>query len=201
MKEVFLNKSMDLLSSKYNYDSLTKEKILYGLEIIYIFITKLFVILISALIFGLFKEMLIFTLLLNGLRTFAYGVHAKKSWHCYISSLVVFILMPYIFINININLIQKIIISILSLISMYVYAPADTEKRPIVNMNQRKKLKLYSFLVCTIYIILSFIIKNKMIINLILLSMITESFVINPFIYKIFNLPYNNYKEYLKNGV
>ena len=176
MKEVFLNKSMDLLSSKYNYDSLTKEKILYGLEIIYIFITKLFVILISALIFGLFKEM-------------------------FISSLVVFILMPYIFINININLIQKIIISILSLISMYVYAPADTEKRPIVNMNQRKKLKLYSFLVCTIYIILSFIIKNEMIINLILLSMITESFVINPFIYKIFNLPYNNYKEYLKNGV
>jgi len=201
MKEVFLNKSMDLLSSKYNYDSLTKDKILYGLEIIYIFITKLFVILISALIFGLFKEMLIFTLLLNGLRTFAYGVHAKKSWHCYISSLVVFILMPYIFINININLIQKIIISILSLISMYVYAPADTEKRPIVNMNQRKKLKLYSFLVCTIYIILSFIIKNEMIINLILLSMITESFIINPFIYKIFNLPYNNYKEYLKNGV
>ncbi len=201
MKEVFLNKSMDLLSSKYNYDSLTKDKILYGLEIIYIFITKLSVILISALIFGLFKEMLIFTLLLNGLRTFAYGVHAKKSWHCYISSLVVFILMPYIFIKININLIQKIIISILSLISMYVYAPADTEKRPIVNMNQRKKLKLYSFLVCTIYIILSFIIKNEMIINLILLSMITESFVINPFIYKIFNLPYNNYKEYLKNGV
>lgn len=201
MKEVFLNKSMDLLSSKYNYDSLTKDKILYGLEIIYIFITMLSVILISALIFGLFKEMLIFTLLLNGLRTFAYGVHAKKSWHCYISSLVVFILMPYIFINININLIQKIIISILSLISMYVYAPADTEKRPIVNMNQRKKLKLYSFLVCTIYIILSFIIKNEMIINLILLSMITESFVINPFIYKIFNLPYNNYKEYLKNGV
>ena len=201
MKEVFLNKSMDLLSSKYNYDSLTKDKILYGLEIIYIFITKLSVILISALILGLFKEMLIFTLLLNGLRTFAYGVHAKKSWHCYISSLVVFILMPYIFINININLIQKIIISILSLISMYVYAPADTEKRPIVNMNQRKKLKLYSFLVCTIYIILSFIIKNEMIINLILLSMITESFVINPFIYKIFNLPYNNYKEYLKNGV
>lgn len=201
MKEVFLNKSMDLLSSKYNYDSLTKDKILYGLEIIYIFITKLSVILISALIFGLFKEMLIFTLLLNGLRTFAYGVHAKKSWHCYISSLVVFILMPYIFINININLIQKIIISILSLISMCVYAPADTEKRPIVNMNQRKKLKLYSFLVCTIYIILSFIIKNEMIINLILLSMITESFVINPFIYKIFNLPYNNYKEYLKNGV
>ena len=50
MKEVFLNKSMDLLSSKYNYDSLTKDKILYGLEIIYIFITKLSVILISALI-------------------------------------------------------------------------------------------------------------------------------------------------------
>ena len=67
MKEVFLNKSMDLLSSKYNYDSLTKDKILYGLEIIYIFMTKLFVILISALIFGLFKEMLIFTLLLNEL--------------------------------------------------------------------------------------------------------------------------------------
>lgn len=196
MKEVFLNKSMDLLSSKYNYDSLTKDKILYGLEIIYIFITKLSVILISALIFGLFKEMLIFTLLLNGLRTFAYGVHAKKSWHCYISSLVVFILMPYIFINININLIQKIIISILSLISMYVYAPADTEKRPLINPKKRKKFKILSIIICIILTILIIYFNNNYISNFMVIGLVECTIMILPITYKIFGLPYNNYKSY-----
>lgn len=200
MKDLFVNKSMNLLISKYNYDSDTKDRVIYGLELIYITVTKLTVILLVSLIFGLIKETLIFSLFITGLRTFAYGLHAKKSWHCYISSLFSFIFMPYVFINISIGLISKIIISILCLISMIIYAPADTHKRPIINKKQRFKLKIIATSICAIYIIIIFVSKNVWLNNLIILSMITESFVINPFIYKIFDLPYNNYKTYLKNS-
>lgn len=201
MKEVFLKSSMNLILSKYNYDSDTIDRIKYGLEIIYITVTKLIVIFGVSAIFNLLKETIIFTLFINGLRTFAYGIHAKKSWHCYISSLVAFVLMPYVFSNITFSYLQTISISVLCLLSMILYAPADTHKRPLVNKQHRLKLKFISTCVCLTYIFIIFISKNQLLNNLILLSMITESLLINPILYKLFNFPYNNYKEYLKNGV
>lgn len=201
MKEVFLNNSIHLITKNYSYDNDMIDRVKYGLEIIYITVTKMSVILGASLLFGLLKETLIFCLFMNGLRLFAYGAHAKKSWMCYISSLFAFVLMPYIFSIIEINFIQKIIISIFCLLSMIIYAPADTHKRPIINAKHRLKLKIMSTVICTLYITIVFISKNELLNNLILLSMITESLMVNPLIYKIFKLPYNNYKKYLKNGV
>lgn len=201
MKESIVNGSIKLINSKYNYDSEMLDRVKYGLEIIYISITKLTVILAVSIIFGLIKETLIFCIFINGLRTFAYGIHAKKSWHCYVSSLLSFVLMPYIFSIIEVSLLQKIIVSALCLLSMILYAPSDTHKRPIINKRQRFKLKILSIIVCSLYITIIFISKNTLLNNLILLAMITESFLVNPLVYKIFGLPYNNYKEYLKSGV
>lgn len=198
MKEVFLNKSINLLTKQYNYDSDTLDRIKYGLEIIYISITKISVILILSLIFKTFKETLLLIVFVNFIRTFAFGLHAKKSWHCYISSIISFILLPYLFINIKFNVIQKIIISFLTLLSMILYAPSDTYKRPLINKKHRKKLKRNSIIVTILYITLIFIIKSNYIVNLILLSLIIQSFLINPFIYKLFDLPYNNNKSYKK---
>lgn len=198
MKEVFLNKSISLLNKQYNYDSDTLDRVKYGLEIIYITITKISVILILSLLFKTLKETLLTIIFVNFIRTFAFGLHAKKSWHCYVSSILSFIVLPYLFINIDFSILQKIIISFLSLLSMILYAPADTYKRPLVNKNHRKKLKINSILVTIIYIFLIFIIKNDFITNLILLSLIIQSILINPFVYKLFDLPYDNYKSYKK---
>lgn len=201
MKEAFLKNSTNLILSKYDYDSDTIDRIKYGLEIIYITITKLVVIFGVSAIFNLLKETIIFTIFINGIRSFAYGIHAKKSWHCYISSLISFVLMPYIFSNITFNYFQIISISICCLLSIILFAPADTDKRPLVNKKHRLKLKIISTLICLVYIFIIFVSKNTLLNNLILLTIITESLLINPIIYKIFSLPYNNYKEYLKSGV
>ena len=197
MKEMFLNKSINLLNRQYNYDNDTLDRVRYGLEVLYISITKISVILILSLLFKTFKETLITIIFANFIRTFAYGLHAKKSWHCYVSSILAFIVMPYIFVGINFNILQKILLSFLTMLSMIMYAPSDTYKRPLVNEKHRLKLKRNSILVTILYIVLIFIIKDK-IINLILLSLIIQSMLINPFIYKIFDLPYDNYKSYKK---
>lgn len=198
MKDAFLNHSINLLKNEYNYDNDTLDRVKYGLEIIYIIVTKVSIILLISIALGLFKETLLFTLFITPIRTFAYGMHAKKSWHCYAFSIIFFMLIPYVFININFNLIQKLIFSLFAFISMLVYAPADTHKRPLVNKQHRKKLKVLSLLITSIYIIIIFNIKNNYITNLLIDALITESLLINPFIYKLLNMPYNNYKAYNK---
>ena len=197
MKEVFVSKSFNLIQAQYNYNQDDQDRIRYGLEIIYITLTKLFAILFTSLIFGTLKETIIFCLFATGLRTFSYGIHAKKSWHCYVSSLIVFVLFPYIVISFNLTYIAKIIISVFTIISMALFAPADTHKRPIVNSKMRKTLKIKSLVITSLYILIIFISNYNKINNLIMLSMMAQSIVINPITYKIFKLPYNNYKEYI----
>lgn len=198
MKDLFLNKSLNMLQAQYQYNDEMLDRVKYGLEIIYISITKISVILIISIILHCFKETFLTVLFMNFLRMFAYGLHAKKSWHCYISSTFSFVILPIIFTNIEFDLIQKIIISILTFISFILYAPADTYKRPLINQKHRKKLKISTLIVSLIYIISIFIINDNYITNLLILSLIIQSFLINPFIYRIFDLPYNNYKSYKK---
>ena len=81
---------------------------------------------------------------------------------------------------------------------MILFAPADTHKRPIINKKMREKLKIKALAVSLIYIGIVFVYKNEFVTNIILLAMIVQSIVINPITYKLFKLPYNNYKEYLK---
>lgn len=196
MREVIINKTLNVLNNTYNYDSDTFDRVKYGLETIYISITKMIVILLISIILGSTKETILTIIFVNGIRTYAYGMHAKKSWHCYVESTVVFVLLPYIFKNLIINTTQKIIISIICIIGYAVFAPADTHKRPLINKNHRNKLKKNSLIVCLIYIFIIFFLNNNLINNIIILSMITELLLINPIIYKLFDMPYNNYMTY-----
>lgn len=198
MKEIFLNKSIGLLTKQYDYDEDTLDRVKYGLELIYITITKVSFVLLISILLKSFKETIALLIFVNFLRMFAYGLHAKKSWHCYISSTLAFVILPHYFVYLNFSLIQKILLSLLTFISFILYAPSDTYKRPLINIEHRKKLKLLTLLIASLYISIIFIINNTFVINIIILSLIIQSFLINPFIYKIFDLPYNNYKSYKK---
>lgn len=200
MREIFLNNSLNLLCKTYNYDNDTLDRVKYGLEIIYISITKLTFLLICSIIFKTFKETLIFSFFISFIRNYSYGIHAKKSWQCYVSSFIVFIIFPFAVIKINLPFLFKIIICLFSLISMILYAPADTYKRPLVNKEHRKLLKIKSIIFVSIYTFIIIILNDKYYSNIICLALITQSMLINPFIYKLFKLPYNNYKAYQKSA-
>lgn len=200
MKEVFLEHSLKLLNKEYNYQGDDLDRVTYGLEVIYILFTKISILLILSIIFDCFKETLLFFILLTPLRSVAYGMHAKKSWHCYIFSIIIFIYFPYLFNSFTFNNYQKILISELSIISMLLFSPADTYKRPLINFKHRKKLKILSLIISNIYIFLILSLKENYIVNLLILALCTQSILINPITYKLFNLPYDNYKAYLKNA-
>ena len=196
IKSFIIDHSINIVSETNKYNKEQLEQIKYGLEGIYVTITKIVVILLISVILGLFKEAILLLLFFNGLRIVAFGLHASKSIWCWISSSISFLLIPFICKYITFPLIFFIISSAISLISFYLYAPADTIKRPLINSKKRKIYKILSICIGIIYIILIFSINNSLIKNLLTFSLILETILILPITYKIFKLSYNNYKNY-----
>ena len=78
----------------YNDDEL--EMVKYGLEGLYLTITKLVVIIGMSLLLKIFWEVISILLLFNIIRYFGFGIHAKRSIECLITSLIFFIGIPYL---------------------------------------------------------------------------------------------------------
>lgn len=196
MKKKFLESSINLIKKNKKYSDEEIEIIAYGLEGIYLSITKAVVIFGIALLLGIFKEVIYLLITYNVIRTKAFGIHASKSIYCLISSLIMFIGGAYLCKLLIIPLWFIILISVICIFCLYLYAPADTEKRPIVNKVKRKRFKLISTFLGIIYLILIIYFKGLFISNYLFLGLVISVIMILPITYKIFNMSYNNYKNY-----
>ncbi len=198
MKQFIINHSLQLVTDIYpDYDSSKLDEIRYGLEAIYLSLTKVVVILLVSLLLGLFKEAVILLFFFNGLRSFAFGIHATKSWMCWIASSLLFIGLPYVCLHINLPLVIQYFVLAVTLICFLLYAPADTKKRPLVRKNRRIKFKLLTITVAVIYILLYFYTNSMFLRNVIMCSMLLEAVLIHPLTYRVFKLPYKNYEGYV----
>lgn len=194
MKELVLSKSISLIKQYNSYSINELEKIKYGLEGIYLTFTKLLVIFLIAFAINIEKEIIYVLLLFNIIRFPAFGVHADKSIICLILSIIFFIGLTYLIINIPLLRIEKLIICGFCLISFFLFAPADTHKRPIKNAKKRIIWKYFSIFAALLYSIIIVSYSNFKLSNFFLISLIIESIMINPMMYKLLKVPYNNYK-------
>lgn len=197
MRNAIINKQLNFIKRYNNLDDEKLSIIKYGLESIYILITKLVIILIAAFLLGLLKQTIIFLLFYNLVRLPSFGLHATKSWICLISSLLIFIILPYICTILVIPTNYKLIMGIIGLFFMFKNAPADTYKRPIINKKRRLVYKILSCIITVVMTCISLFIKDQFLASSILISIILQCFMISPTVYKIFKLPYNNYKQYI----
>ena len=196
IKNFIINNSISLVNKTNKYNNTELEEIKYGLESIYLAMTKVVVILFISACIGLFKEAVLFLLIFNLVRATAFGLHASKSIWCWISSSISFLLIPFICKNVIFPTIFYIVASIITVIIFLLYAPADTVKRPLINKKKRKMYKILSVITALIFISLIFIIDNFLIKNMFIFALILESILILPITYKIFKLPYRNYLNY-----
>ena len=197
MKKYFLNLAMSSIKKSHpEYDDEKLAEYKYGLEGFYLLVSKSIIIFSIAFILNIFKEIFLLFIIFNSLRITGYGLHASKTWICLLGSLIIFIGIPIISKIIIIPLYIEIIIGIIYIILLYRYAPADTEKRPLVNENRRKKYKFITTMVGIILVFLNLIITDFVISNLIIFGMSIEIFMILPISYKLFNFTYNNYLAY-----
>lgn len=201
MKNKILNKCMSLIKKNNDYDEIKLAEIKYGLEGIYLLISKLIIIGTLAYFLHLFKELIIFICLYNLIRMPSFGLHATKSWICLLSSTIIFIGVPWLCRCMILPTILKVIMGIILICLFYKNAPADTYKHPIVNPKRRMVYKIISVIVATIFIICSMVVKDNFISNCLLMALVVQSCMISPFVYKMFGLPYDNYKTYLQNSV
>lgn len=193
MKTKILNKALLIIKTNSKINKTREAELLYGLEGLYLTITKLIIIISLSIILNMIKETVIVCLSFNVLRSKGYGVHAKTSLSCLLFSIIFFIIIPLISKYIILSFNTKYIIGIILITLIFAFSPSDTKKRPLINKIKRKEYKL----ITTIYtILLVFASLYTPYSNLILIGIITEALLINPIIYKCFNIPYNNYKEY-----
>lgn len=201
MKKKFIEKSLQLIKSSKSVDALGEKKLRYGLEAFYNTTTKLIVLIVVAIILDVITELLLITLIYSSLRLYGFGIHAKKSWQCWITTIPIY-LGGCIFVKYcEINLLWFFIIWILSFISFALFAPADTPARPLIHKEKRIRAKIFSLIILVIYFGLTLYLNNQLLTNCIIYGLIMEDISINPLTYKLFRTKFNNYKEYQKNMV
>ena len=197
MKKKILSKIRELIKQQYpEYSNDKLEEIMYGVEGIYLTITKTIIIFLIAALLGILKELILLLITFNFIRLFAFGMHADKSWICLVFSSSIFIGGTYICKYITINQYILYLLFIIAFIIICIYSPADTVKRPLIKKKKRIRFKILSISIVLLYFILTLIFKNKLLINSLIIGLLIECILILPITYKLFNMPYKNYKNY-----
>ena len=197
MKELFLNNYMNMVKKNnptFSKDELDKMK--YGIEGIYLTITKLFVILLLGFIFNILYEIILLLVFYNFLRFFGFGYHARNSLECLIISISLFFILPLLVSKQLLTFNYKWLLVSLCIINFLLFAPSDTKKRPMINKKKKRIRKTFVILITIIYSIIIPFVDYKLS-SILLLSIVIQAIMINPFIYMIFKQPYNNYKNYI----
>lgn len=184
-----LNNSNEEISS----DDL--EIALYGMEVIYSLSTKILLFLFISIIFGCTKKYFFVFLLIATIRSTSFGFHSNSEIGCYITTFLIIFGTIYLSTNCSFNYTFKIIICILSIISAILYAPADTEKKPLTNKTIRIILKIITL--CSSLIFSFYTLNNNgFMSNAIICILIINSINISPILYNIFKRRYRNYEQY-----
>lgn len=195
MKDKFLENSINFLKKYESYSDHDIEKLRYGLEGVYLTVTKMIVLIILAIIFGHLKEIFIALFLFNIIRYFGFGFHAEKSIECLFLSIFNFILIPEFFLRVDISFKYYLIIACCCIVIFLLFAPADTIKRPLRNKKKRVLRKVLTTITGLLYLIGIIYFKNSYISSLIISSLVAFAIIVNPITYFIFRQPFNNYKN------
>ncbi|WP_194191482.1 accessory gene regulator ArgB-like protein [Clostridium chrysemydis] len=131
-----------LISNTDNTDKYSKDKILIGIQVMVINISKLIQLLIISILFGTLKETLCVFFSFALVRKSAGGIHAKTSLKC---SIYTIFLMQIVVMISKVIILEKITyFTIYIIINYFVfkYAPRDTNINPINTGLERRKLKI-----------------------------------------------------------
>ncbi len=198
MKEIFVNNSLNYLK-KHNACNKKQENIFkYTLESLYSFVTKTLVILIFSILLNSFEITAILLVCYSILRGFTFGIHATKNIYCWIISLSVYVLFPFLIKHFYLPIQFIYFMFFIGIIAILLWAPADTKARPLLNRKKRIVNKLISLCISLIYIIGAFELNNYNFKEIVSILFLLNTVCICPLTYYIFRLPYKNYRFYNK---
>ena len=172
------------------------EVINFGLLVIIGEVPKIVLILGIAWYFNILKLTIITFIAMSVYRTQGGGFHLESHIGCFLFSLMVFCGTSFLakaIVTTNMSLLYTLygLIFILDMIVITKYAPADTERIPIISMERRKKQKIKSYIaVILIYGYIIIISKSQVISNICVLTTLIQSIGMTPMAYKIAKCEY-----------
>ncbi|WP_066186351.1 MULTISPECIES: accessory gene regulator B family protein [Gracilibacillus] len=196
MPERAANRMSLWIKGKNSMEELDYLKMKLGIEVILTNLTKGIIVYGLAFLLQVFWE----TLILHGayvlLRRYSFGLHAKSSIVCTIVSVVLFVVIPYFLRDVVLGNYVIGALFLLSILSIYYFAPADTEKHPLIGEKKRKKLRNKSVLTCIILMIVALVVPIAMIKTMVIAGVAIQVISILPVSYKILQRSYDNYESY-----
>lgn len=196
MIENLTNKIADSWNKRLQLSELDFIKMKFGLEVILINVTKLIIIISLGFIVGTGVETILICILSAMLRINTFGEHAKSSIVCTLISCVTHVGIPCLTMNFALNHIVYLALAFIMICFIYRYAPADTEKHPLIGAEKRKKLKHHAVITAVIIVLAALVIPYNRMAMLVLLSLSYIVIAILPITYKLLRRKQNNYEEY-----
>ncbi len=198
MRSMFVNNVIFYIKKKDEVTDSDERIYRYTLESLYSFFTKNIIVLFLAIIFNVIIPTLLLMLVYGLIRFFAFGIHASKNLYCWIFTLFIYLLVPFLIQFSNFNNLQYFTLYLIFSILLIIFSPADTPKRPLIREDKRIRNKMVVAIITLGLLLLTLVIDNLLIKNVFLYAIILEAICVNPLIYKIFKIPFNNYLYYKK---
>ena len=178
-----------IIDSVDEVDESKADEINYGLQLLIGEVPKFFITLILAILFHMVGLTLISFLIILPYRTFSGGFHLHTHLGCIIVTNLLYIGTPYLASIIEMSdVVRYVAIAftfIFSFMMINKYAPADTENVPILQKKERRKRKIWSFVIAGIELIIAIFIPYKVISNLIILGILFQTCTLTKLAYKI----------------
>lgn len=194
---------LSLISEKLvNYiykDSSKKEKeiMTYGAKILFSTLGGYLLIFFVSSIYGVASLALTAAITAGIIRAFAGGVHASSFKGCAFLAAIIFsslgLVVSYAGGYLTERLILLLLVGVFCLGSLiiYYYAPRDVEEKPIDSIYKRAKLKIISYIVFFILVLLNLILYLTIAADLYILASLLgiswQLFTLTPLAYKLFN--------------
>ena len=170
------------------------EVINYGLQNIVGEIPKVFLMLIVALVLGIFKWALITFIIFLPYRGASGGFHLKTHIGCIVGTIIFYCGIPFLAKYLILSEIVKYfvigILWIFGMIMIKLYAPADTEDVPILAQKDRRKKQIASYLTFSMGLIIALLISNTMVTNILILGSFLQTISITKLAYRLTNNKY-----------
>lgn len=182
---IFVDRCSEKLANANNIKGEESEILRYGLAVIYINLSKTVILVLLAVILGVFKETALLFCVYASVRSAGFGFHSDSSIKCTIIGVAEFI--AAVLVAINIEPLQApicIAIFLLCIIIFLLYAPVETKKRPI-SARRKKVFKTAVIVITVIMLSLSLMAEGSIYRNLITFGVCLEALSILPIMKRI----------------
>ncbi|MBC1529758.1 regulator [Listeria booriae] len=168
----------------------------YGVEIFLVNVTKGIIVYLAAALLGMLWQTLVVHLSYLMIRRHSFGLHAKTSLGCTITSVVMLVILPYFVKEVQLSEWMIVLISGLILLNIAIFAPSDTENMPLFNAQKRHVLRRKSIFNTFVVLVVANLIPWSEGSTLILLGAFCQTIAIHPLTYKLLKRRNKNYEKF-----